>query len=428
MSQKTDSKVGRREFIGTAAAASAMIIKPELVWGTEKNSAVRLGLLGCGGRGTGVTSSFLEHTGAVVTGLGDIFESQLTRAKERLDKVSEKFGKPAVPEANLFKGHKAHEGLFASSDVDAVYIATPPYFHPAQLEAAIAAGKHTYLEKPVGVDVPGCMTVAELGKKADGKISLAVGFQIRKASAYVGMVERIHNGQMGMPVTGLVNYFASALRRPDTPGASPEERRLRNWVWDRVLSGDIIVEQNIHVIDVTNWVLDGHPVSACASGGRAGRLDDGDCWSHFNAVYNYPNDVHISFASTQFGSSAWGVKMQYSGSHGVAEANYSSPVRIDGDNPWNAPGIGKPEDVSQEDAVTGRFAGALDDADPNKQKSFIESITSGQYLNEAQQGADSALTAILGREAAYQGKPITWKELMKSTEVYEPKIDFSKFS
>jgi myo-inositol 2-dehydrogenase/D-chiro-inositol 1-dehydrogenase len=426
MSNKTDSKVGRREFIGTAAAASAMIIKPELVWGTERNSAVRLGLLGCGGRGTGVTASFLEHTGAVVTGLGDIFETQTAKAKERLDKVGAKFNKPAIDPSGLFSGPKAYEQLFNSKDVDAIYIATPPYFHPDQFEAAIASGKHIYLEKPVGVDVPGCKKVMKLGAKADGKMSLAVGFQIRHASAYVEMVKRIHNGQMGKPVTGLVNYFASALKRPDTPGASPDERRLRNWVWDRVLSGDIIVEQNIHVIDVSNWVLDGHPVSATAAGGRAGRLDDGDAFSHFNAVYTYPNDVHISFASTQFGKSAWGVKMQYSGTHGVAEANYGSPVRIDGENPWDAPGIGEPETVSQEDAVTGRFAGALDDADPNKQKNFIESITSGKFLNETETGAHSALTAILAREAAYTGEEVTWDQLMKSDKVYDPKIDFSK--
>ena len=120
--------------------------------------------------------------------------------------------------------------------------------------------------------------------------------------------------------------------------------------------------------------------------------------------------------------------MQYSGSHGVAEANYGSPVRIDGENPWDAPGIGEPEEVSQEDAVTGRFAGALDDADPNKQKAFIESITSGKYVNETKQGAESALTAILGREAAYTGEEVTWDELMKSDEVYDAKIDFNQFS
>ena len=426
MSEKTDNTVGRREFIGAAAAASAMIIKPNLVWGTERNSAVRLGVLGCGGRGTGVASSFLEHTPIVVTAIGDLFEDRVKYAQERLDKVSAKFDKTAIPASNMFQGPKAYDKLFASKDVDAVYIASPPYFHPEHLEAAIAAGKHTYLEKPVAVDVPGSKTVMELGEKADGKISLAVGFQIRHASAYVEMVKRIHAGQMGKPVTGLVNYFASALERPETPGASPDERRLRNWVWDRVLSGDIIVEQNIHVIDVTNWVLDGHPVSATAAGGRAGRMDDGDCWSHFNAVYTYDNDVHISFGSTQFGSSAWGVKMQYSGTEGVAEANYGSPVRIDGENPWDAPGIGQPEEVSQEDAVTGRFAGALDDADPNKQKAFIESITSGKYINEAKLGAESALTAMLAREAAYTGEEVTWKELLKSKEVYDSKLDINK--
>jgi myo-inositol 2-dehydrogenase/D-chiro-inositol 1-dehydrogenase len=428
MSDKKDTTVGRREFIGTAAAASAMIIKPELVWGTERNSAVRLGLLGCGGRGTGVTSSFLENTSAVVTGLGDMFEDHLEQGKARLDKAAAQNGKPAIPASNLFRGPKAYEGLFASSDVDAVYIATPPWFHPDHLEASIAAGKHTYLEKPVGVDVPGCKKVMQLGAKADGKMSLAVGFQIRKASAYVEMVKRIHEGQMGKPVTGLINYFASAITRPDTPGASAAERRLRNWVWDRVLSGDIIVEQNIHVIDVTNWVLDGHPEKVTAAGGRAGRTDDGDCWSHFNAVFTYPNDVHIGFASTQFGTSAWGVKMQYSGTQGVAEANYGAPVRIDGENPWTAPGIGEPEEVSQADAVAGRFAGALDDADPNKQKSFIESITSGNFVNQTKQGAESAITAIMGRNAAYSGEEITWDEIMKSEQVYDPKMDFSQFS
>jgi predicted dehydrogenase len=428
MSDVTDNKVGRRQFLGAAAAASAMIIKPGLVRGTEANSAVRLGLLGCGGRGKGVTSSFLEHTGAVVTAIGDIFEAQLAPAKERLDKVAAEFGKPAIDPTRMFSGPKAYEELFNSKDVDAVYIATPPYFHPEQLEAAIAAGKHTYLEKPVAVDVPGCKTVKELGKKADGKISLAVGFQIRHASAYVELVKRIHNGQTGKPVCGLVNYFASALRRPDTPDATPEERRLRNWVWDRVLSGDIIVEQNIHVIDVTNWVLDGHPVKVCASGGRAGRMDDGDCWSHFNAVYTYDNDVHISFASTQFGKAAWGVKMQYSGSHGVAEANYGAPVRINGENPWEFAGIGRPKDVSFDDAVTGRFSGALDDADSNKQKAFIESITSGKFLNEAKLGAESALTAIMARDAAYTGEEVTWENVLKSEEVYDAGIDFDQFS
>jgi predicted dehydrogenase len=292
MSETSGQKVGRREFIGGAAAATGvMIVKPEVAFGSQANSAIQLGLVGCGGRGTGVTASFLENTSAVVTALGDVFQDRLDLSQERLDEVSAEQGKPAVESSRTFRGMDACAEVAGNDAVDAVYVATPAYFHPDHLEAVLRAGKHVYLEKPVGVDVAGCKRVMELGKQAEGKVSLAVGFQIRKASAFVALVERIHNGQIGLPITGLIHYFASALERPDTPGASPLQRRLRNWVWDKVLSGDIIVEQNVHIIDVTNWVLDAHPLKAVGSGGRAGRLDDGDCWSHFNLAFDYPGDV-----------------------------------------------------------------------------------------------------------------------------------------
>ena len=308
MSDSNDTGVGRREFVGVAAAAATItILKPSLVFGTQANSAVRLGLLGCGGRGTNVMGSFLENTGAVLTAIGDMFPDNLEAGRKELDAVSAKFGKPAVDAAHLFKGPKAYEALFASKDVDAVYIATPPFFHPMHGEAALAAGKHVYLEKPVGVDVPGAKKVMALGEVAKAKkLSLAVGFQIRHASAYVELAKRIHEGQIGQPVSGAIHYFASAIKRPDWPNATPAERRLRNWVHDKVLSGDIIVEQNVHIIDVTNWFLSGHPVKAVGSGGRAGRTDQGDAWSHFNCVFTYPGNVHISFASTQFTGAQWG--------------------------------------------------------------------------------------------------------------------------
>ena len=428
MSEASSKGHGRRQFIGGAAAATGvMILRPEVAFGSQANSAVQLGLVGCGGRGTGVTSSFLEHTGAVVTAIGDVFQDRLDWARETLDEASEKHGKPAIDPGRVFRGIGAYEEVAGSDAVDAVYVATPAWFHPMHAEAVVAANKHLYLEKPVGVDVAGCKKVMELGKQAAGKISFAVGFQIRKASPYVELVERVHNGQIGLPITGQIHYFASALNRPDTPNASPVERRLRNWVWDRELSGDIIVEQNVHIIDVTNWVLDAHPVKAVGSGGRLGRLDDGDCWSHFNLVYTYPGGASISFGSTQFGSAAWGVAMQYYGSHGFAEAHYDAPVRIEGENPWEFPGLGQTQE-SQEDAVTGNFSGALDDADPNKQKSFIESITSGKFLAETQQGAEAALSGILGREAAYTGREIEWYELLASNQEYDPGIDWSPFA
>ena len=426
MSDSKDTRVARREFVGVAAAAAGFtILKPSIVFGTQANSAVRLGLLGCGGRGTNVMGSFLQNTGAVVTAIGDIFQDNLEAGRKELDAVSAKLGKPAVDPAHLFKGPKAYEQLFASKDVDAVYIATPPYFHPMHLEAAIAAGKHVYLEKPVGVDVPGAKKVMALGEKVKGKkLSLAVGFQIRHASPYVLLAKRIHEGQIGEPVSGEIHYFASNINRPDWPNATPAERRLRNWVYDKTLSGDIIVEQNVHIIDVTNWFLSGHPVKAVGTGGRAGRTDKGDGSSHFNCVFTYPNDVHVSFASTQFTGAQWGgVAMQYYGTKGWAEAHYDAPVRLSAETNWEYPGLGKPQAIDAAVAVTGKFSGALDDADPNKQKSFIDSITSGNLLNEAKQGAESALSGMLGRMAAYTGREVTWEKLLKSTEVFDPKMD-----
>jgi len=423
-----DTRVDRRGFLGVAtAAAGVTILKPSLVWGSQANSAVRLGVLGCGGRGRNVAASFLEHTNAVVTAIGDMFADQLEKGRAKLDEASAKHGKPAIDPSRIYRGPKAYQELFACKEVDAVYVATPPYFHPLHLEAAIAAGKHVYLEKPVAVDVPGAKKVKALGERAEGRLSLAVGFQIRHASPYVELVKRIHDGQIGRPVSGQVHYFASRLKRPEWPEATPPERRLRNWVYDRVLSGDVIVEQNVHILDVTNWVLKAHPLKAVGSGGRAGRTDHGDCWGHFNCVYTWPGDVHVSFASTQFGEAAWGVGMQYYGTKGCAEARYDAPVRISGETEWEYPGL-QVEPADPALAATGTFRGALDDADPNKQKAFVDGIASGRFVNELADGAESALAGILGRTAAYTGKTVTWEKLLRSKEVFDPKMDWDQFA
>ncbi len=427
MSDSRESTIGRRQFLGAAATASVMIVKPELVWGTAANSVVRLGVLGCGGRGRNVASSFLQHTDAVVTAIGDMFADQLELGRKTLDEAAAKYGKPAIDPSRMFRGPKAHEQLFACKEVDAVYVATPPYFHPAHLEAALAAGKNVYLEKPVAVDVPGAKKVMALGEKARGRLSLAVGFQIRHASPYVELAKRIHAGQIGQPVCGQIHYFASAIARPAFKDATPAERRLRNWVQDRVLSGDILVEQNVHIIDVTNWLLGTHPLKAVGTGGRGGRTDQGDCFGHFNCLFTYPGDVTVGFASTQFGKAAWGVGMQYYGTKGCAEARYDAPVRISGEEKWEYPGL-KPEPTDTALAVTGTFKGALDDADPNKQKAFIESIQSGKLVNEAASGAEAALSGMLARTAAYTGKEVTWEKLLRSKEVFDPRMDWNQFA
>ena len=337
-----DSKVhqGRPPRVrGPGGRRHSRIHHPETrtVFGTQANSAVRLGLLGCGGRGTAVTSSFLQNTGAIVTAMGDVFQDNMEQSAQRLSGLSAKLGKPFADAAHMFKGINAYEQLFASKDIDALYIATPPYFHPAHLEAAIAAGKHIYLEKPVAVDVPGAKKIIALGEKVKGKLSLAVGFQIRYASPYVLLEKRIREGQIGSFVSGEIHYFASNIGRPPFADKSVDERRLRNWIYEKTISGDIIVEQNIHIIDTTNWLLNGHPVKAYGKNGRLGRTDAGDCSSHYNCVFTYPKDVHVSFSSTQYGKAAWGVGMQYYGTRGIAEARYDAPVRISGDTSWDVP-------------------------------------------------------------------------------------------
>ncbi|HLY63504.1 MAG TPA: Gfo/Idh/MocA family oxidoreductase [Terriglobia bacterium] len=427
MSDKQKETIGRREFMGTAATAGLMLIKPELVRGTAANSAVRVGLLGCGGRGTEDATNLVDTGGARVTALADLFQDQLDAAKKHFDDLAQSKGFAGVDPAQMFVGPKAYEQIVSSSEVDAVVVTSPPYFHPQHLEAAVKAGKHVYCEKPVAVDVPGAKHVIDIGKLAEGKLSLDVGFQIRNAPPFVELVKRIHDGALGKIVCGEVYYYAGTLNRPAWPSASPVERRIRNWVYDRVLSGDIIVEQNIHVIDVCNWMLKGHPEKATGTGGRGSRTDAGDAFSHFNVVYHYADQVHVTLNSTQFDKGWWDVNERIFGSKGVSESHYSGPCAIYGDEPWAWAGNPKPPAAEEKTfSASGAFHDNLAQADPEKKKAFIESITSGQFHNQAALGAESALSAMLGRTAAYTGHEVTWDELLKSKEHWDSKIDLNK--
>ena len=166
MNNGSDSKIGRREFLGTAAAAAGfMIIKPELVRGTAANSAVRLGVLGCGGRGTAVAGGFIDNTNTRVVALADLFPDRLEEAEKSFNDKQKAKGHAAIDKSQLFKGPKAYQEIVTSKDADAILIASPPCYHPEHLEAVVAAGKHVYCEKPVGVDVPGAKRVIEAGKK-----------------------------------------------------------------------------------------------------------------------------------------------------------------------------------------------------------------------------------------------------------------------
>src|SRR5881398_840666 len=425
MSRDADA-LDRRTFVGaTAAAAAAMFIKPELVHGTRANSAVRVGLLGCGGRGTEDASNLVDTGGARVVALADLFPDQLDAARAHFDQVQQAKGFAALDPKQLFVGPRAYERLAASKEVDAIVIATPPYFHPQHLETAVAAGKHVYLEKPVAVDVAGAKRVIEIGKRAQGKVSLDVGFQIRDCPPFVELVRRIHEGALGDIICGEAYYLTGYIDRPPWPNASPAERRLRNWVRDRVLSGDIIVEQNIHVIDICNWVLKAHPLKASASGGRAGRPIDGDVFGNYDALFHYPDGVDVTFSSTQFAKGWWEVTERFFGTKGTSQSPYTGPLGIWGDEPWQ-PEATPAKDAGQAFSATGKFTSNLEFADREKKKAFVDSITSGNFHNQADKGAESALSCMMARTAAYTGREITWEETLKSRETWDPKIDLNK--
>jgi len=415
----------RRAFLGTAGL---LILKPDLVRGSQNNSTIRMALFGCGGRGTGVAESFTEHTSAQYVALGDLFQAQTEKAKQTLDKASLKAGKAEIDSSKLFYGPDSLDKLCASKDIDAIHIATPPYFHPEHFAKAAASGKHIYLEKPVAIDVPGARKVIAIGEKVGKKASVAVGFQLRHATPYVQLRERIQKGQLGDVVCGLSHYYATAAQwHTEYDNASPNERRLRNWLHDKVLSGDILVEQNIHLIDFNNWILGAHPVKVSGTCGRKGRTDHGNCSSHFNVTYSYPGDIDVTLASTQFGEGAWDVAMRFFGTKGSSMCKYDAPVNIVGVDPWEYPGLGdsgQVKDAAQ--AQAGAFKGALDDADAMKEQHFIDSITSGKFINQAAQGAESTLSAILGRYAAYTGRSWKWEELATVNEVWSSGLNVAK--
>jgi len=424
-------QVDRRKFLKSAAtAAGVMFIKPSLVRGTAANSAVRVGLLGCGGRGTEDATNLVDTGNARVVALADMFRDQLDTAHASFDKMQQEKGYAAIDASQLFLGPKAYEQIAHSKEVDAIVVATPPYYHPHHLETVVAAGKHVYLEKPVAVDVPGALRVIEIGKRAEGKLSLDVGFQIRDCPPFVELVRRIHAGALGNIVCGEAHYLTGYIDRPAWPNASPVEKRLRNWVYDRALSGDIIVEQNIHVIDICNWILKGHPLKASASGGRAGRpAGDGDAYGNYNVVFHYPDNVDVTFSSTQFVKGWWDVTERFFGTKGVSQSPYTGPLGIWGDEAWQAPmtqAKDKPE--SQAFSVTGNFTSNLEFADREKKKAFVDSITSGNFHNQADKGAESAISCMLARTAAYKNHEITWDEILKSSEVLEPGIDLNKLA
>lgn len=404
--QKRGALVSRREFIKTTgtAVASLAIVQSKQAYGSQANSKIKLGLIGCGGRGAWIAGLFEAHGGYEISAGADYFS----------DRVAAFGTKFSIPPKRLFSGLSGYGGLL-DCGVEAVAIETPPYFHPGQAAAAVDKGLHVFVAKPLAVDVPGCQTIAAGAKKATNRKQVfLVDFQTRANPFYVEALRRVHQGAIGDYVFGEATYHADSpweehyemLR--NSPG-NPEVR-LRAWGLDRALSGDIITEQEIHAIDVANWVMREPPLFAVGTGGLKARPMVGTCWDHFVVYYQYPNDVALQFSGRQFKGhgTTEGIRNRMFGSRGILETEYGGTVLIRGENFFRG---GKTTEIYAEGAA-------------NNIATFHESITKGIFINPTvAPSVQSNLITILGRKAAYEKRRVTWDELIQDGEKLEPNLE-----
>jgi myo-inositol 2-dehydrogenase / D-chiro-inositol 1-dehydrogenase len=423
--------MNRRNFMQNAAgvASTLIVLNSKTAFGYQANSAVRHGLLGCGNRGTSVATSFSQSTSAQVVALADLFPDNLAAGRAHFDQVNANLGRAPIDSKLQFHGPHAFEQLAASPDVDLIQISTPPFFHVQHLETAVASGKHVYCEKPVGVDIEQAKHALEIAKHVKSMQSVDVGFQCRNAPPIAAIAEKIKTGALGKIVTVTANYNAPASTEKDRPGVGADEYRVRNWLWDRALSGDILVEQNIHLIDLCNWIVGSRPLKATATGGRNVLTHWGDIWDNYQVDFTYPNNVHLSFSSTQFGADkTFDAGLKFFGSDGMAAVPYSGPMIITGKNAWAWQDSTATAAGSGTFAANGAFTDNLQFADRDKERTFVDSITSGNVHNQIAAGVETALSCMLGRMAGYTQREVAWEELLEHGENYQLGINMEQFA
>lgn len=397
MTKKTKTQADRRQFLHAAggAAAGLMVIDARLVRGSQANSRLELGVIGSGSRGQFIAELFEQHTNTKVVALHDYFADRVAKLGDVMK----------VEPARRHAGLEGYRELI-SGRVDAVAVESPPYFHPEQAVATLAAGKHLYLAKPMAVDVPGCLSIVEAANKARGKLSVLVDFQTRNDPVYREAAERVRDGAIGRPVAGQVYYHARP-NKPRTKAKGTPVSRVRNWLFDGPLSGDIIVEQNVHSLDVANWMIGAHPIKAQGSGRRSSVAEHGDYWDQFVVTYWYPNDVTVDFSGLQFVKGYDDICARIYGTNGTVDTHYAGDVHIAGDQAW--PG--------------GSTKGLYTSGAVNNIKDFHDSVINNRPLHDTvAPSAETTLTGILGRTAAYTNRVVTWDEMIAKRAAVDAKL------
>jgi predicted dehydrogenase len=367
----------RRNFL-SAAAAGITILKPETVRGSQANSALSVGLIGCGRRGTAISGIFAKNEFARIAAICDIYDDQLSAAAQKFSG------------AKQFKNWQE----LVSSNVDAVYIATPPYLHPEHFEGAVKAKKHIFCEKPAGVDPAGCKRVLEAAKKADPKKRISFDYQQRYGREYRKAHEIVKSGQLGKISVVRASWIGAGL--PVRSGHPASEEKMRNWLFYRELGGDIIVEQNCHNIDVVNWFMGTHPVKVCGYGGRAVRKDIGNIMDNLACTFQFADGTVFSYSANQITlNNYYDVSETFicqKGSVNVSRQGYKLYVKTSRKEPPTE--VPTSYDITQ-DAVN----------------DFVEGARTGKLENAGPWAVESTLTAIMAREAIYKGKEMNWKDV-----------------
>ena len=391
--------VTRRSFLksSSAAALGYSLLAPGLSRSAEAGEKITVGLIGAGGRGRWIANLFGKHPGFKVVAIADYFQ-------DRVDAAAKDHG---IAASNCFTGLNGYKQLL-DLKLDAVAIETPPYFHPQQVTDAVAAGKHIYVAKPLAVDVPGCLTIAEAAQKSGAnKKAFLVDFQTRSTPSYQEVMKRVHAGEIGKLVSVYAEYQTNLMFQgvDDSIRKNPgnAEVRFRGWGVDRTLSGDVITEQNIHALDVATWFVNANPIKAYGSGGRA-RPFVGDCWDHFEVLFFFPDNLVVTFSSKQVGFAYDDIMVRAHGMTGTAETHYGGKV-------WMK---------SREEAYNGDSPGIYQVGAEANIASFHKAISTGDFSNPTvAPSVRSNLTTILGRTAAYKNAVVTWDEMIKTNERWE---------
>ncbi len=394
----------------TTGESTAEVVVPNILDTAPDGQPIRAGVVGCGGRGSGAAINFLDAGPKLsIVAIADVFQDRIDGIRGKLKKEKD----VEIPDANCFTGFDAYKRLL-EVDLDLVILATPPYFRPEHFQACVEARKHVFMEKPVAVDPVGARAVMAASKQAEAAgLCVVTGTQRRHAWSYQNVYARVKAGMIGDITSTNVYWNQNKLwHKEKQPTWTEMEFMLRDWVNWTWLSGDHIVEQHVHNIDVSNWFVGDHPLEAVGMGSRL-RRPTGDCYDNFSVDFIYDKSVHMNSMCRQINDCATNVSEYIRGTKGYLLTNnhdvfdlfdyegnelykWESPVDADGNKTETSPYV-------------------------QEHIALINAIRTGNQIVEAEQTAISVLTAIMGRESAYTGKKVTWEDMMGSDLQIGPK-------